>query len=69
MLKFIFMASICHDPGRNRDAVFLYNVGDAIFFGPSNVLDDVSAVDNIRNVADRAVCRPLSAPGTGKYKH
>ena len=63
------MASIGHDPGNDRDALFLYKDTDAIFFWPSNVLHDTSAGDNIDNVADTGICRPLSARDMDKYKH
>jgi len=62
------MAPICHDPGRDREALLLYNDSDGFFSRPSNVLDDVSAGDNIHNVADTGICRPLSATDMDKYK-
>jgi hypothetical protein len=62
------MASIGHDLGSDRDALFLYKDANAIFYWPSNVLHDVSAGDNIHNVADTGICRPLSAPDMDKYK-
>ena len=63
------MAPICRDPGSHRDAVFVYNDGNAIFFGPSNVPDDVSAGDNTHIGVNRGICRPLSAPDRGEYEH
>jgi hypothetical protein len=47
--------------------LFLYNDAGAIFSRPSNVLDDVSAGDDIHNGADTGICRPLSAPDMDKY--
>jgi hypothetical protein len=69
MLNVIFVAYISHDHGRDRHAVFLYNDGDAIFSGPSNIFDDAPVGDSIHNVADRGICRPLSAPDRGEYEH
>lgn len=62
------MASIGHDPGNDRDALFLYKDTDAIFSWPSNVLDDVSAGDNIHSVANTGICRPLSAADMDKHR-
>lgn len=62
------MVSIGHDPGNDRDALFLYKDTDAIFFWPSNVFHDVSAGNNIHNVAETGIWRPLSAPDMDKYK-